>query len=84
MSNLNENTVPERMPTFEHCPDWGKGGQFLYDPVAKTRTRFVPEDAPAVEAAAVDAAPAQSDNTTAQDTVAAAPSTKPKKESTRA
>ena len=44
MSNQTEteNGVPEGMPTFENCPDWGKGGQFIYDPITQTRTRVMP------------------------------------------
>lgn len=42
---------------FTSCPDWGKGGRFIYDPATKTRTR-------------VDEQPAEADAQTAEASVA--------------
>lgn len=36
-------------PTFTSCPEWGKGGRFVYDPVTNTRSRV--DDAPPAETA---------------------------------
>jgi len=31
--------APNAPQDFTNCPEWGKGGQFVYDPVTRTRTR---------------------------------------------
>lgn len=75
--------APNALQDFTSCPHWGKGGQFIYDPVTKTRT---PIDLPATESA-VDAAAEIVDAPAAQapqdDAQAATPSTT-KKERPRA
>ena len=35
---------PQEPPDFTSCPDWGKGGRYLYDPATGKRTRI--EEAP--------------------------------------
>lgn len=34
--------APE-VPDFTQCPDWGKGGRYLYDPATGSRTPVVDE-----------------------------------------
>jgi hypothetical protein len=43
--------VPNALQDFTNCPEWGKGGQFAYDPITKTRTRIDTDPAPAGEPA---------------------------------
>jgi hypothetical protein len=66
---------PNAPQDFTNCPDWGKGGQFVYDTATKTRTR-------------VDSQPgdiADTANVSADLDVAQAPSTtQTKKERSRA
>ncbi|MDD5176754.1 MAG: hypothetical protein PHQ05_10070 [Sterolibacterium sp.] len=38
---------PGAAPNFTDCPFWGQGGQYIYDPVTKTRTKVSPTVAPA-------------------------------------
>lgn len=76
MSTDNNNVqaaAPHALQDFTSCPDWGKGGQFIYDPATKTRTRVEPEAA-APEAAvqapaeqAQDTAPAETSTTTRKE-----------------
>lgn len=83
MSNDNDNNVPEGMPTFEQCPDWGKGGQYIYDPETNTRTRVgAAVEAPA-EVAADLTAPSLGDDSAAQAEASVASTTPPKKEKAR-
>lgn len=80
MSTDNDNVqaaAPHALQDFINCPDWGKGGSFIYDPVTKTRTRVEPE-VPAAEDQA-PAAPAQLEAAPTADTP-----TTIKKERTRA
>lgn len=35
--------APSALQDFTSCPEWGKGGQFVYDPATKTRTRVDPQ-----------------------------------------
>jgi hypothetical protein len=69
--------APHALLDFINCPDWGKGGNYIYDPMTKTRTRVEPEE-PATEVQA-PAAPAQLEAATTADTP-----TTVKKERTRA
>lgn len=41
MNNENNGpaAAPDALQAFISCPEWGTGGQFVYDPVTKTRTR---------------------------------------------
>jgi len=38
--------APQALQDFTSCPDWGKGGEFVFDPVTKTRTRVGPDGQP--------------------------------------
>ena len=80
MSTDNDNVqaeAPHALLDFINCPDWGKGGSYIYDPVTKTRTRVEP-GMPATEVQA-QTAPAQLEAAATADTP-----TTVKKERTRA
>lgn len=38
-------------PDFTQCPDWGKGGRYIYDPATGTRTPVMDEPAESAEPA---------------------------------
>lgn len=85
MSTPTENPVPNGMPTFEGCPHWGKGGQYIYDPVTQTRTLVTPPhelvaETPATPAPVAALALTDDSGAAATDTEAAssAPSRKEK------
>ncbi len=50
----NENNAPAAAPAalqaFTSCPEWGIGGQFVYDPATGQRTRVDAVPAPGAEA----------------------------------
>lgn len=81
MSNETENGAPEGMPTFLNCPDWGKGGRYVYDPVTNTRTRVDDDGVPVAEETAAVPAPAETNDAEAPQ---AAATVKPAKEKSRA
>jgi hypothetical protein len=80
VSTDNDNVqaeAPHALLDFINCPDWGKGGSYIYDPATKIRIRVESED-PATEAQA-QAASAQLEAAPTADTP-----TTVKKERTRA
>lgn len=81
MSN-EETTVqaaaPHALQDFINCPDWGKGGQFVYDPATGKRTRIEPE------AAATEEVPQAPAGAAPQDASPAETTTTVRKERTRA
>jgi hypothetical protein len=47
--NTATKTDPAATPApldFTKCPDWGKGGQYIYDPATGLRTRLAPAEEP--------------------------------------
>lgn len=83
MSNNNEINMPNGMPTFEQCPEWGNGGQYIFDPITQTRTRVVAVGEPVVEAAAADAVAVSTQDSTALDSELAVLGNKRNKENPR-
>lgn len=57
--------APNALQDFTNCPEWGRGGQFIYDPATQTRTRIdatLAAAEPAVATATAEAsAPAVTD-----------------------
>jgi hypothetical protein len=65
--NSETNAVPNGPQDFTQCPDWGKGGSYVYDPVTQTRTR-VPDEDNAQSEAIPEAAPAPAEDVAAEST----------------
>lgn len=58
--------APNALQDFTDCPQWGQGGQFMYDPETQKRTRIVPvEEQPAATEGAVEVASVKKGNTRA-------------------
>ncbi|OON62284.1 hypothetical protein B0920_02055 [Massilia sp. KIM] len=77
-TEVNE-PAPIAVQDLIHCPDWGKGGEYVYDPATKTRTRV---EAPAGDDATL-AATVEPASEAAPATVEASETTT-RKERTRA
>ncbi|MDQ2822964.1 MAG: hypothetical protein M3Y65_21725 [Pseudomonadota bacterium] len=53
----NEPAAPDALQAFTNCPEWGVGGQFIYDPATKQRTRVDDTPAPVGTVSVVSEAP---------------------------
>lgn len=72
--NITPAAVPNALQDFTKCPEWGSGGQFIYDPATGQRTRV--GDVPAPVGALAPAAAAHVESTAAEPVVQPAASVK--------